>query len=97
MRNQYYVYILANKNKTTLYTGVTSDLVRRIFEHKEKNIKGFTSTYNIYRLVYYEIHEDIQEAITREKQIKAGSREKKIALIMSMNPQWKDLYEEITQ
>ena len=93
--NQYYVYILSNKNKTTLYTGVTNDLIRRTFEHKEKLIKGFTGIYHVDRLVYYEVHEDIKEAITREKQIKGGSREKKIGLIMSMNPWWDDLYSEI--
>ncbi len=97
MGNQYYVYILANKNKTTLYIGVTNNLVRRVFEHKEKLIEGFTKTYNVDRLVYYEIHEGINEAIEREKQIKGGSRNKKIKLIKEINPDWNDLYQEITQ
>lgn len=76
-----------------LYTGVTNDLIRRIYEHKEKIIAGFTKKYNVNKLVYYEIFTDINSAIAREKQIKAGSRQKKIDLVNSMNPQWCDLYD----
>ena len=79
---QFYVYILTNKNNTVLYTGVTSNLECRIWEHKHKIYKGFTARYNVDKLVYYEIHYDSYEAIAREKQIKAGSRKKKIDLIM---------------
>ncbi|MEJ2616306.1 MAG: GIY-YIG nuclease family protein [Ignavibacteriaceae bacterium] len=90
--NQYYVYILSNKSKT-LYTGITNNLQRRVFEHKSKKIKGFTSRYNITVLVYYEITNDVKSAIAREKQIKGWVRKKKIALIESMNPEWRDLSE----
>ncbi len=95
MNNQYYVYILTNKNNNVLYTGVTNDLRRRVYEHKEKLIKSFTEKYNINKLVYYEIFDNIQNAISREKQIKSGSRQKKINLILSINKEYKDLYEEI--
>ncbi len=89
------VYILASKRNGTLYTGVTSNLVRRIYEHKNFLIKGFTEKYGVHLLVYYEIGESITGAIEREKQIKAGSRKKKIMLIESTNPKWDDLYKEI--
>ena len=89
---QYYIYLLGNKNNTTIYTGITSDLKRRIWEHKNKTTKGFSSKYNLYKLLYYEIYQDPENAIIREKQIKSGSREKKIELIESMNPKWIDLY-----
>lgn len=89
------VYIMANKRNGTLYTGVTSDLVRRVHEHKEGGTEGFTSRYACKRLVYYELHEDMYDAITREKQIKAGSRKKKLLLIEGMNPEWRDLYDTI--
>jgi putative endonuclease len=92
---QGFVYIMTNKNNTTLYTGVTSDLIKRVYEHKEKLVKGFTTKYNINKLVYYEISDNIESAITREKQIKAASRQKKIDLISSINKEWKDLYDEI--
>ena len=95
MSNQYYVYIMTNNHNNVLYTGVTNDLKGRVFEHKEKLIKGFTKKYNIYKLVFYEVFDDAYNAISREKQIKAGSRQKKIDLINSMNPKWKDLYEEL--
>ena len=89
---QYYVYILTNKNNTVLYTGVTNDIVRRLYEHKNNLIVGsFTSRYNVHKLVYFEETNDIKEAIEREKQIKSGSRQKKIALIESINPHWLDL------
>ncbi len=89
---QYYVYIMTNRSKT-LYTGVTNDLMLRVYEHKNKMVEGFTKKYNITRLVYFEETNDIQSAITREKQIKGWLRSKKIALIESVNPKWKDLSE----
>jgi len=88
---QGYVYIMTNKGNTSLYTGVTNDLVRRVHEHKEKLFDGFTKKYNITKLIYYEAFDDIVDAIYREKQIKAGSRQNKIDLINGMNPQWEDL------
>jgi putative endonuclease len=91
----YFVYILSNNAGTTLYTGVTNDLARRVFEHKEKYVDGFTKRYNVTRLVFYEVLDGPEEAITREKQIKGGSRAKKLALIRSLNPEWKDLSEEL--
>ena len=90
--DQYYVYIMTNRSKT-LYTGVTNDLTRRVYEHKNKMIDGFTKTYNITKLVYFEETNDILSAITREKQIKGWLRSKKIALIGSVNPKWEDLSE----
>ena len=90
----YQTYIATNKNNTVLYTGVTNNLVRRMEEHKFKqNPKSFTARYNIEKLVWYENYTDIGEAIVREKQLKAGSRMKKIQLIETMNPEWRDLYE----
>jgi putative endonuclease len=91
----FYVYITTNKNHTVLYTGVTNDLARRTYEHKNKTYKGFTSKYNVDELVYYEHFQYINDAIAREKQIKAGSRKKKEELINSINPTWRDLYNEI--
>ena len=87
---QYYVYIMTNKSRT-LYSGVTNNLERRVYEHKRKLVPGFTSKYNVTRLVYFEVTQDIQAAISREKQIKGWLRGKKIALIESVNPEWKDL------
>jgi len=95
MDKQSYIYILTNYNKTSLYIGVTNDLIRRIYEHKHKLVKGHTTKYYIDKLVYYEIFEDIEEAIKREKQLKGGSKQKKIDLINSLNPEWRDLYEDI--
>ncbi len=86
-----YIYILFNKRNGTLYTGVTSDLKKRVYEHKNKLTEGFTSKYDVDKLGYYEEYNNIKNAIEREKQIKDGSRKKKIALIESMNPFWKDL------
>jgi putative endonuclease len=86
----YSVYIMSSKSRT-LYTGVTNNLERRVYEHRHKLLKGFTSRYNITRLVYYELYSDIWDAIAREKQIKGWLREKKVSLIESMNPQWADL------
>jgi putative endonuclease len=90
-----YVYLMMNKVNTVIYTGVTSNLEQRIHEHKEKLVPGFTRKYNVTKLVYYEEFEDIQDALEREKQIKGGSRVDKIRLIESLNPQFKDLYEEL--
>ncbi len=90
---EYFVYIMTNKSKT-LYTGVTNDLERRVFEHKHKLAPGFTSKYNISKLIYLEQFSDINEAIYREKQIKGWLRAKKIALIESLNPEWSDLTED---
>jgi putative endonuclease len=94
----YYVYILTSKPNGTLYIGMTSDLVKRIWEHRnDKNPNSFTSKYRIKELVYYEISEDINSAILREKQLKAGSRNTKIFLITDFNPEWNDLYDVIIQ
>jgi putative endonuclease len=87
---------MTNKFNTVLYTGITNNLIRRVYEHKEGLIKGFTSRYNVDKLVYYEVFEDITEAISREKQIKGGSRQRKIDLVDLFNGEWKDLYEEIS-
>jgi putative endonuclease len=90
------IYILTNENNTTLYTGVTSDLISRVMEHRQKKYPiSFTSKYHISKLVYFEAFHSIEEAIAREKQIKAGSRQKKIDLIESINQHWNDLYDEI--
>ena len=94
-RKQYYVYIMTNKINTVLYTGVTSDLKKRIWEHKEKVIDGFTKNYNINKLIFFEIYNDPENAILREKQIKAGPRTKKVELITGINPEWKDLYDNL--
>jgi putative endonuclease len=93
VRKEYYVYIMTNKSRT-LYTGVTNNLERRVYEHKHKLIPGFTSKYNITKLVYYEAGDDIYVAIAREKQIKGWLRAKKIILIESMNLDWIDLSED---
>ncbi|HJX13737.1 MAG TPA: GIY-YIG nuclease family protein [Dehalococcoidales bacterium] len=95
INKQYYVYIMTNKTNKVLYTGVTNDLKRRTYEHKEKLAEGFTKRYNVDKLVFFEACEDIESAILREKQIKAGSRQKKIDLVNSMNNKWRDLYEEL--
>lgn len=95
MDKKYYVYIMTNKVNTVLYTGITNNLKRRVYEHKEKLVKGFTKKYKVTKLVYYEVFEDVRMAIVREKQIKAGSREKKIKLIEGLNKRWKDLYKVI--
>ena len=95
MARQFFVYIMTNKKNTVLYTGVTNSLKRRVYQHKEKRISGFTSRYNVSKLVYYEIFGDPYHAIAREKQIKGGSRQKKIDLVSSINPAWDDLYDQI--
>jgi putative endonuclease len=92
---QGYVYLMTNAHNTVIYTGVTNDLVKRVYEHRNKNVKGFTEKYNVNKLVYYEVFEDMLCAIEREKQIKGGSRKKKEDLIKKVNPGFKDLYEEI--
>lgn len=94
MSKEYFVYIMTNKYNTVLYTGVTNDLMRRAWEHKEGSGSIFTSRYRITKLVYYESDENINLAIAREKQIKGGARQKKINMIVSLNPEWKDLCEE---
>ena len=90
-----FVYIMTNKYNTVLYTGVTNDLVSRVAQHKENQGKTFTGRYLANKLVYYEMTERIIDAIEREKQIKAGSRQKKVDLVNSVNPEWNDLYDEI--
>ena len=89
---EHYVYILTKDRNSTFYVGVTNDLKRRVYEHKEEIVTGFTKKYNVKKLVYYEIHNDINEAIHREKIIKKWKRKYKIDAIERMNPEWKDLY-----
>ena len=89
------MYILTNRHHTVLYTGVTGDLKRRIYQHREKVLPGFTRRYNVSKLVHYECTEDASAAIAREKQIKAGSRRKKIELVNGFNPEWRELYDEL--
>ena len=91
------VYFLSNKHNTVLYTGATHNLVQRISQHKEKLIPGFTRRYNVEKLVYFEFFEDIRDAIAREKQLKALSRKKKNELIESINPEWKDLFDDLVR
>lgn len=90
------VYLLANQHHTVLNVGMTNDLLRRIVEHREGKLPGFTQQYQVTKLVYYELHPDAWSAIEREKQLKAGSRKSKVALIESLNPGWRDLYEDLT-
>ena len=94
-RKSYTVYILGNKRRSVLYTGITSDLLGRVWQHKEKLFGGFTAKYNVDQLIYFEDWENSTDAIAREKEIKGWSRQKKEALIKEMNPQWRDLYVEI--
>ena len=94
MSNTYYVYIITNKTNTVLYTGVTNNLKRRLFEHKEKKFDGFTCRYNVNKLVYFESTSDINVAIAREKEIKGWKREKKNALVETKNKNWSDLTAE---
>ena len=95
MDRQYYVYILASKRNGTLYTGMTSDLIKRVWQHKNSLIDGFTKKYQIQNLVYFEAHKSAEEAIKREKQIKKWNRSWKLRLIEEQNPNWDDLYEHI--
>jgi len=93
--HDYFIYIMASKKKGTLYVGVTNDLMRRVFEHKNDHIEGFTKKYKVHRLVYYEHTNDIYSAIEREKTIKTWNRQWKISLIEKKNPDWNDLYPEL--
>ncbi len=95
MHTESYVYLLANKHNNVLYTGVTNDLIRRVYEHKNKLVDGFTQKYNVDRLVYFEVCGSIVVAIEREKQIKGWSRKKKQDLINTLNPEWDDLYRSL--
>ena len=94
---EYCIYIMTNAHNTVLYTGVTNNLARRGYEHKNGLGGVFTKKYNVHKLIYYEIGDNVHSAIAREKQIKGGSRKKKVDLVNSMNPAWKDLYEEISK
>lgn len=94
-KKQGHVYMLMNQRNTVIYTGVTNDLVKRVSDHKGKFVEGFTKRYNIDKRVYYEVFDRLEDAITREKQIKAGSREKKLGLITGMNPKLKDLSNDL--
>jgi putative endonuclease len=95
MDKKFYVYILASKRNGTLYIGVTSELVQRIWQHKNKLIEGFTQKYNVNKLVYYEVHPNAESAITREKQMKKWRRVWKMRIIEEKNPGWNDLYNDI--
>ena len=95
MTKQPAVYIMASTRNGTLYTGVTSDIIKRIWQHKNNIVEGFTQRYNVHQLVWYELHESMESAITREKRIKGWKRKWKLELIESMNPGWKDLYPSI--
>jgi len=95
MNKQYYVYIITNKSNQVLYIGVTNNLVRRIYEHKNKLVEGFTKKYNLLKLVYYEVSINAESAITREKQLKNWHRGWKINLVSHFNPEWKDLSEDL--
>ncbi len=97
MQKQFFVYILASRKDGTLYIGVTSDLIKRVFQHKEKFIKSITKKYNIDKLVYYEIFNDPESAIKREKSLKSYKRKWKTDLIEKLNPEWNDLYKDIIQ
>jgi putative endonuclease len=94
---KFYVYIICKKRNGTLYTGITSNLIKRIYEHKNNLIEGFSQKYNVHRLVWYEIHETAETAISREKQIKAWKRHWKLRLIEKNNPEWNDLYDIICE
>ena len=92
---QYYIYILSNWNDKVIYIGVTNNLKRRVYEHKNEVIDGFTKKYHVHKLVYYETTTEVKAALEREKQLKGWKREKKDSLVTDMNPNWKDLYDEI--
>lgn len=92
---QYYIYVMTNFENGTLYTGVTNNLVRRVYEHRNKLVEGFTKKYDLNKLVYYEIADTIDVAILREKQIKGGSRKKKLDMVNKFNKEWNDLYDSI--
>ena len=97
MEKDYYVYILASKRNGTLYTGITSDLIKRVWEHKNKVVPGFTEKYGVDKLVYFEQYQEAENAIKREKRLKFWKRKWKIDLIEKRNPEWEDLYEEIVK
>jgi putative endonuclease len=89
------VYIMTNRRNGTLYVGVTSNLVQRVWQHKSGFVEGFTERYSLHRLAWFEVHETMESAISREKQLKAGNRKRKLRLIEALNPDWRDLYPEI--
>ncbi|MBI2305374.1 MAG: GIY-YIG nuclease family protein [Chloroflexi bacterium] len=95
MQRQYYFYIMTNSTNVAVYTGMTNDLKRRVFQHREKMVEGFTKRYDIGKLVYYECCQDVRSAIEREKQIKSWSRARKNSLVVGLNPRWRDLYDEL--
>ncbi len=95
LTKQYFVYILASKKNGTLYVGMTNDLIKRVYQHKNNLADGFTKKYNVHNLVYYEIHNNVCNAITREKQLKKWNRQWKIELIQTNNPEWNDLYDNL--
>jgi putative endonuclease len=95
MGHRYFVYILTNRHHTALYVGVTNDLVRRVHEHRTKTASTFTTRYNVDKLVFFEETGDVRVAIAREKQIKGGSRARKIALVNAVNPDWRDLFDDL--
>ena len=95
MQKQFYVYMLASQRNGTLYTGMTSDLVKRVWQHRNGEVEGFTKRYGVKRLVFYEIHQSAESAITREKQIKKWRRKWKLCIIEKDNPYWEDLYDKI--
>ncbi len=97
MEKQAYIYFMSNRYNKVLYVGITSNLIKRVWEHKNQVVDGFTKRYNLYKLVYYEIYDDIETAINREKQIKSWPRKKKIVLINAFNPSWDDLYEKLSK
>ena len=94
-KRSFYIYLLTNKKNSVLYTGMTNNLARRVYEHKEKLVPGFTEKYNVQKLVYYECYESSWDAIDREKQIKKWRREKKDALVETYNPEWRDLFDDL--
>ncbi|OGE04317.1 excinuclease ABC subunit C [Candidatus Curtissbacteria bacterium RIFCSPLOWO2_02_FULL_40_13b] len=96
-QKEYFVYIATNKYNRVLYTGITNNLIRRLYEHKNKLVSSFTSKYNVTKLIYWEAFDSPLDAIAREKQIKAGSRVRKLELIKSINPDFEDLYEKLVQ
>jgi len=89
------VYIMTNRRNGTLYVGVTSNLVQRVWQHKSEFVDGFTKQYSLHQLAWFEVHETMESAISREKQLKAGHRKRKLQLIESLNPDWRDLYDDI--
>jgi putative endonuclease len=97
MEEQAYIYFMSNRYNKVLYVGITSNLIKRVWEHKNQVVDGFTKRYNLNKLVYYEIYDDIETAINREKQIKSWPRKKKIVLINAFNPSWDDLYEKLSK